>query len=521
MFGKIQSRALHVLRTVAGQVATATIVIFLLARCLFMTFSELSDVFSLQDIGYGDSYILYDILHFQKSGVIYRDLSLPPYLPAQYSPVVYMLYSIPGRIANSGNPFLGPRLIALTAFLLCVLAIMSIARSLIPARSTWLWAALLACSIGAMRIWVLQLRGDFLGILFDLLAIRLLLGESGWMPILAGVCAGLATQFKFTYVAALVAGSLWLVVRRTWRNFGGFAAAGILSSVGVYLFFWIWEHRMFQQMMALSPGISDLPGLFRVIYHVLNEPVILLAALAISPAALRSGSRWGLLIVFALTSFSIATLTDIQAGGNVNYFYEVLFAIVPAAVLGVRRLTAWAGERVGVGLFVTMLFGFYLLPPTAKDLSDRVRLGVGPAAAQPENRQFQKIQHTLLGQHIFSTVPRLALLDAEPALMEPYLLSYSQRLGKFDPTPIFQRIRVGEFDVVITQAKSESWRGIAHIGPDLRHAIMASYRPQCVYEEYLFHLPVSRLANSSLEHALNEIGCMPVACDRPSLCPVW
>jgi hypothetical protein len=99
---------------------------------------------------------------------------------------------------------------------------------------------------------------------------------------------------------------------------------------------------MLQEMMALSPGIAEVPGLLQLIHHVISEPVVLLAALAISPAAWRAGSRWGLLTLFALMSFSIAALTDLQAGGNVNYFFEFLLATVPAAVLGVRRLTSWA-----------------------------------------------------------------------------------------------------------------------------------------------------------------------------------
>src|SRR5438270_3358609 len=101
-----------------------------------------------------------------------------------------MLYSIPGRIAGLANPFFGPRLIALAAFLLCVAIVISIARSLIPVRSVWLWATVLAGSMAVMRSWVLTVRGDFPGILFDLLAVRLLFGESRWRVLLAGLCAG-------------------------------------------------------------------------------------------------------------------------------------------------------------------------------------------------------------------------------------------------------------------------------------------------------------------------------------------
>lgn len=521
MIGSAYKRIAYTIQRISGGLATAAVAVFFLTGCLSTAIVQLSGLFSMSDAGYGDSYILYDILHFQKTGVIYRDLSLPPYLPAQYSPLVYMLYSIPGRIARVANPFFGPRLIALAVFLLCVAIVISIARSLIPGRSVWLWATVLAGSIAVMRSWVLTLRGDFPGILFDLLAVRLLFGESRWRVLLAGLCAGFATQFKITYVGALVAGSLWLLIRRRWKDFGSFGAAAALSSVGLYLLLWGREHRMLQQMMALSPGIAEVPGLLQLIHHVISEPVVLLAALAISPAAWRAGSRWGLLTLFALMSFSIAALTDLQAGGNVNYFFEFLFATVPAAVLGVRRLTSWAGQRVGVALFVMALLASYPLSSAGRDLYYSARSAVGPTGVEARNLGFRKIERALRGKHIFSTVARLALLDTEPALMEPYLLSYSERLGKVDPTPILRRVREGEFDVVITASEPRSWRGIPHIGPDLHHAIEQSYRPFCVYSGYLLHLPKSHSEGNTLADALTGVGCRPIVCNQPSVCPTW
>src|SRR5262249_4486269 len=165
----------------------------------------LAGLYRMTEAGYGDSYVLYDVLHFQRTGVIYRDLSQPPYLPAQYSPLVYMIYSFPARPA-SANPFFGPRLIALGAFLLCVAVVVSIVRVLIPGRSAWLWGALLATSVTCMAPWPLQLRGDFIGIFFGLLAIRLLLSHFRYTALLAGLCSGLALQFKITLVASLIAG---------------------------------------------------------------------------------------------------------------------------------------------------------------------------------------------------------------------------------------------------------------------------------------------------------------------------
>lgn len=519
--GSVDTAAAKLLEKASGRMATAAVLVFLLGGCLFTAAQQFYGISSLDEAGYGDSYILFDVLHFQKTGVIYRDPSLPPYLPAQYSPFVYIFYSIPGRIATFTNPFFGPRCMSLGAFLLCILLVTSITRVLIPARWAWPWGLLLAGSIGSMRDWPLQLRGDFPGILFDLLAIRLLFIQSTWAVVLAGLCAGLATQFKFTIVTALVAGGLWLLICRRWRHFGLFAAAGAATSVGIYLLFFIHEHRMLRQITALSPGIADVYGDLKLIHLVAVEPLVLLVALAISPAVWRADPRWNLLIIFAIISFSIAAVTDLQVGGNVNYFFETLFAIVPAAVVGIRRLKIWSSRRVGVALFVTALFVLYFLKPLESSFRHRMFGANGPAGIDASNERFRNFENALRGQHIFSTVPRIALLDIQPALMEPYLLSYSERLGKFDPTPILRRILYSEFDVVLTTSVPASWRGVPRIAPDLHAAIVASYRPYCVYSDYLLQLPIKRHDNSALVSALRDIGCSPVVCNSASMCPAW
>jgi Na+-translocating ferredoxin:NAD+ oxidoreductase RnfD subunit len=146
----------------------------------------------------------------------------------------------------------------LTAFLLCVGMVISIVRTLVPARSAWLWGLVLATSIHPMEGWVLDIRGDFPAILFTLTAIRLLMTRSPKAVLIVGACAGFATQFKFVYVAALLAGSLWLLLRRKWKESAIFIAAAALSSGGLYFLFWLREPRTLAQTLALSPGIPDV-----------------------------------------------------------------------------------------------------------------------------------------------------------------------------------------------------------------------------------------------------------------------
>jgi hypothetical protein len=72
---------------------------------VLLLYVEVSSLPHLSEAGYGDSYILFDVLRLRRTGVLYRDLSQPPYVPAQYSPLVYVLYAVAGAVTKSSNPF--------------------------------------------------------------------------------------------------------------------------------------------------------------------------------------------------------------------------------------------------------------------------------------------------------------------------------------------------------------------------------------------------------------------------------
>jgi hypothetical protein len=485
----------------------AVLLLFFATNSLLVSALQVSRLPLLTDAGYGDSYIFYDILHFQKTGVIYRNLSQPPYLPAQYSPLLYMLYSVPARI-NSSNPFIGPRLLALAIFILCIAVVVSIVRVLVPVRHAWLWGLLLASSFRSMELWPLQLRGDFPGILFGLTSIRLLLARSSRAVLFAGLCAGLATQFKFTYVAALAAGSLWLLLRKQWRNLAIFLGTGVLTSIGLYLVLGLLEPHMFSQMLTLAPGIRDVRGCVKLAFDAIKEPTVLLALLPLPLVVLRRWPRWMLLLLYVCLSFAIGGLTDIQAGGSINYFFEFFFALTPLAVFGIYELIAWSRPYSGVAVFTTALFLIHFFPSSVRD-NRYPWNGMTPSSIRSQNATFRRFAAAMRGRHIFSTVPRIALLDPQPALVEPYLLTYMQRLGKFDGQPILSRVRDGEFDVVVTAAdRTLSWRGVPHIDKALEASIASAYKLRCSIGGYLVYLPGVRPANGSLMTDLGRAGCV-------------
>ena len=71
------------LRLWTDEAARLAILLFALSGALLNLGEQLAKFSLLKDAGYPDSYILYDIQHFQRTGVIYRDLSQPPSQPAQ------------------------------------------------------------------------------------------------------------------------------------------------------------------------------------------------------------------------------------------------------------------------------------------------------------------------------------------------------------------------------------------------------------------------------------------------------
>ena len=110
---------------------------------------------------------------------------------------------------------------------------------------------------------------------------------------------------------------------------------------------------MVAQMLTFRVPIRDIPGCLVLFLHAVTEPVALLALAALAAVLLRRGPRWTLLLFFLLTSLVFAAFADLHAGGNINYFFEALFAMTPLGVWGAMRLCAWSRRNAGLALFLT------------------------------------------------------------------------------------------------------------------------------------------------------------------------
>lgn len=501
-------------RLLGSRVLFTSVIVLFLGSLLLLVWRFSGDLLILDQAGYGDIYVYHTVDQFQRTGAIYRDV--PGELPAAYGPLLYTALAAPARFFHPANWFLAPRLIEFATFLLCAFLASLIGRALIPGRCAFLWCFLLACSYVCMNDWVLQLRGDFMAIAFDLLSIRLLMARSSRTVLLAGLCAGVATQFKFTYVAALGAGILWLLIRREWKNLAAFVVAGLLGSVGVAAAFWVAEPKMIAQIFAVTNPLRDVPGLLRIILTVLEEPIFLIA-LATLPSlilCLHWRGRWALLVAFVCFSLFTALATGIQAGANVNYFFEALFGLAPCATLGLLKLSR---ERSTVGVFLASMILLVAAVPRIRIASTTRQAAL---AMNAYNKRALALRATMQGRRVLALAPEVAILAPEIILSDPFTAAHMERVGRFDLRPLAQQIRTGLFDVVVTYKSRRVYRGIDLLSPTLRSAILGNYRPYCALDDSLFFMHANG-ADSSLERQLATIGCDVQACSVAKSCEGW
>ncbi len=168
---------------------------------------------------------------------------------------------------------------------------------------------------------------------------------------------------------------------------------------------------------------------------------VLLALLALPLALLRNWPRWRLLAMFAATSAALAGLANFQAGGNINYYFEALFALVPFATYGVFRAETLSARHVAVGLFLAAAFAIHVVPPQVQ-----AALRDNPIeAVARRNEAFRAVERPLRHHRLLATVPRFALLDPRPDLVEPYLMSYLRRMGKANGAVVVDAARRAEY----------------------------------------------------------------------------
>jgi len=398
----------------------------------------------------------------------------------------------------------------------CLGLVASISRKLIDCRASAPVGMLLACSFGVFQGWPAQLRGDFPSICFALLALRLLLEDRPWLYALAGASAGFALLFKLTYVSAGIAGFLWLIYQKKWKSLIGFVVSAAVTSLGVYAFMLVREPHMLQNLLVLHSAVTDYSGVRKFLYQLGQEPVLLLGLTMVPVLVYRRWFPWSPLALYFLVSFAVSVLLSIQAGSNINYFFESLLAVTPFAAAGMFRLRDHVSGLSSV--FVALLICGFAINPTVLSTVEAFRLAKDSPA---QNRRLEQLRQEFTGKNVFSTAGWASHLTDHVAISEPFLLSYLERSAKWDSSLWAARLHDQTFDLVVVDLPATSWRGIPRIPPTIRAAIEEAYEPFCACRRILlFHRRGENPESAGIAR-FAAIGCHAVACPNATECQAW
>ncbi|HXZ84710.1 MAG TPA: hypothetical protein VEI82_04390 [Myxococcota bacterium] len=452
-----------------------------------------------------EAYRVYDAREYARVGQVYRAPDEPPYNPSVYSPLFYLVTSLPFRVTEPDNPFFVTRLMAGAFFAASVLMAAWISYALTRRAAVAGWAVLLGGGLLLFNPWVADIRADFMGALCGLASARLLLARSRGAVLAAGLCAGLAFAFKLTLVAAAMSGALWLLLERRIRESFEFALAFALSGLAGYFAFVPFEPHLRENLFALGWAVRDFPGAARLLYVAAGEPVFLLA-LAASASALREPDRrWRLVLLYTALSLAVAIATSVQPGASVNYFIEPLLAAAPLASWAALRLAEPGNRAPVLQLVLAGLVLVFLVKPAVSLAAYPLTLDVAG-----RNARFLELGELLHDKSLFSAAPDVSLLGRQPApVTEPFLIRYLELAGRYDPAPLAQRLRAGEFDLVVTRPKEDRYRGVEVLSPAFQDAIRASYAPLCVLDGNLYLLPRTPHDTGALADGLRKLGCRP------------
>jgi hypothetical protein len=324
--------------------------------------------------------------------------------------------------------------------------------------------------------WLGLYRVDMLGVALSVAAIALLSwhsagptllsGRSGGPTLLswhsagptlvaAGVLAGLALLTKQTFLAALVAGTLWQIRDRPTSAlvFCAVALATcclpclalVATTGGAFV-----ENTLLANVNPFAPAIAE--GLLPTFLASQWLPLLLAGSyLIVGRPWRRRQSR--LLVLYWVIS-SVWLLGIAKVGANANYWIEFAAATAILAARGAVCLLRSSPRPLalvaGVGLLLAV--GIQLGGPSGVLTSLRgVRTSIAATRAPPLHAEFDtlvdRVRHAP-GEVLAEPMDVLVLAD-RPVLLEPFIYNLLLSAGQWQPEPLVARICHGDIGLLV------------------------------------------------------------------------
>ncbi len=437
--------------------------IFLLTVLVFATlrtfWANLTILRYPYEANFGEGGLLYDALRLRQGKTIYADASSGEWI-SPYPPLFAWVVSLWPTL-----DFFWSRLVSQVAHLLSA-ACLGLVVIRCGAKRTWAAAAaLLWLSSPFTRTFAAMGRVDMLGRAFESasLVAGLFWGHAFWGRFLAAALSALGMTTKQTmFVGALALGAWWWGQGRRrqaieflslWAVLTGMAYALVTLLLGPHfianVFFDV--QREFAWVM-LPPWLLGF-----LVSHV---GLLVFATMGVRSAWKSATAR---ILVLALLASLPSVFLAAQDGADVNYFFDLHWALCGLAAHGMESLPRWqAWKAMALGAFCTIALLF-------------VELGIPPRA--PAADQVAKAQNV---RDILAKSAKPVLTEfigfglavgSEPAAV-PYLDRKLAETGRRSPAALCERIARGEFGaIMLTSQAPGRWPQF------LLDAVERHYRP--------------------------------------------
>ena len=428
-------------------------------------------VLDVQFAEYGESIVYGQALRVAKGEALYHPLDRPPYSVTAYTPLFYLTAAAIQKFVGPG--FVWGRLLSFSSGLVAAGLVASLTARGAGSRWPAMLAGLLflAFGFGTSVPWFSLYRVDVLGVAFSVAAIFVLSGGTDSRRIVvAGLLAALALMSKQSFIAADVAGALWLLSidrRKTalyvlptiafvggsvvWFELrdGGFLANVVFANA---------NPTMLEQFLLLAPLLVErqlVPVVITVIYLLTVRPWT---------------ANIGRLLVLYWAASAITLVGLAKLGAADNYWIEFAGSTAVLAALGLwhfcqQRETVRAAFA-GFGLIALFAFPFAGAPPFSgpevpAGFPDRLK-----SASLRTSDEFQQLIERVKDEPGDVLADPLDVLDlaGRSVLLEPFIFSILTQRGQWDPQPVVQRICLGQVKLVVLAYSLEYGARFAPLG---------------------------------------------------------
>lgn len=443
-----------------------------------------------QQLDYGEPIVYGQAARISNGAPLYQPLDRPPLTVAAYTPLYYKLAS---ELQARVGPGFGPgRALSYAAGLATTAAVAWLAARY--ARSFWSGAFAAAIFVGlgfpGVVPWFALYRVDMVAEVLSLGAIVVLARGSSLNHVLvAGVLAGLAVLTKQTYLAAAIAGTLWLWGIQPRRALA-FGATTLLIAGGVCVAEELATGAFVANAIAANVNPINLDEFAALVVQFSQTlgPALAIAALYVALARPWRSAPTRLLLLYWLASV-LPLVGLVKFGAIYNYWIEFAASTAVLAALGISTTPGWRNNRARliwralVWLFTIDVVVF--APATVAAWASELSGGASLTGQEPTNgADFHALVELVRGMPdpVLGDPLDVVVLGGHPVELEPVIFAVLETQAQWNPEPLIRRICAGQISMLVLGAPIDSvagltWNGQPWWPPRVMRALQERMRP--------------------------------------------